>query len=461
MTSLKVLAFVNHVAPAADIGEAIDQALEWGVDVIVAQGTGSDWGAYWLGSGEQFDTRNFRENVRPYLRVAVAHGIPFVFSAGIAGSDAHLEACLEQFDQLCVEEGFDLEVGVLRTEVDPGWLAGVLRDGRQATALADDPSLPSPLTADDLAGVERIVGLAGPEPIVDLLGRGVAGVITGRAVDVALAIAPALARGLPPAAAAHAAKVIECGGLALDPGDPGLCIWAEVDRDGFEVRCPSPRSSVTPKGIAGHSFYERANPWEEKNPGGVLDLRDAAYRRTEQGVRCDGARWHDEPYSVLLEGATRVGYRSIVVLGVRDPDLLGQARSWADAALADLARAARFDDLRGSYHAGVRIFGLDGVLGPLEPEKAVTGHEAAVVVDVVAPTQAQANEIAYFLFVRLGYGPYPGRRTTAGNVAVPFMPVVQPVGPMYRFGLYHALQLDRPDEPFRASVERFGPRGSR
>jgi len=46
--TVRILGFVNHIAPAADIEESIARAFEWGVDVIVAQGTGSDWGPYWL-----------------------------------------------------------------------------------------------------------------------------------------------------------------------------------------------------------------------------------------------------------------------------------------------------------------------------------------------------------------------------------------------------------------------------
>ena len=46
-----ILSVVNHIPPVAGIEKSIECALGWGVDVIVAQGTGSDWGPYWLGSG--------------------------------------------------------------------------------------------------------------------------------------------------------------------------------------------------------------------------------------------------------------------------------------------------------------------------------------------------------------------------------------------------------------------------
>ena len=102
---VRILGFVNHIAPAADIEDEIAQALEWGVDVIVAQGTGSDWGPYWLGSGDQVSA-NQAANVEPYVRAALEHGIPFVFSFGIAGGDVHLETCLRAFDELCARNGW-------------------------------------------------------------------------------------------------------------------------------------------------------------------------------------------------------------------------------------------------------------------------------------------------------------------------------------------------------------------
>jgi hypothetical protein len=71
---------------------------------------------------------------------------------------------------------------------------------------------------------------------------------------------------------------------------------------------------------------------------------------------------------------------------------------------------------------------------------------------VVAETQQLADDLAYFAFIRLFVGPYPGRKTTAGNVAVPFMPLVIPTGPVYRFGAYHLVPLERPDELCRVSL---------
>ena len=56
--------------------------------------------------------------------------------------------------------------------------------------------------------------------------------------------------------------------------------------------------------------------------------------------------------------------------------------------------------------------------------------------------------MAYFGFIRLFIGPYPGRKTTAGNAAAPFMPVVIPVSDVYTFSIYHLLPLADPVAPF-------------
>ena len=54
-----------------------------------------------------------------------------------------------------------------------------------------------------------------------------------------------------------------------------------------------------------------------------------------------------------------------------------------------------------------------------------------MIVDVVADTEELAKEAAYFAFIRLFIGPYPGRKTTAGNAAAPIMPVVIPVSEVF------------------------------
>ena len=453
---VRILAFVNHIAPVPGIEADIARAFEWGVDVVVAQGTGSDWGPYWLGSGEQVSAGQ-AANVEPYVRAAVEHGVPFIFSFGIAGANPQLDTCLRAFDGLCAKNGWSLDVGVIRSEVDRDLLLATLASNQPVVAAGPGSDLSPRLTTEDVRHAERIVALIGPEPVMAALDRKVDGVITGRALDIGLFMALPILRGLPIAVAAHAGKLLECGGLALEPGDSGRSIWARLDETGFEVRSPSREAAATVRALVSHTFYERSHPTREENPGGVLDLSDASYVETATGIRCEGARWVEQPYTVLLEGARREGFRAVSLLGVREPALLAQARSWADSAQLAVASAPRFADAvsEGRLRIAIRIFGLDAVLGPLEPHQQITGHEAGVLVDVVAETEELAKEAAYFAFIRLFIGPYPGRKTTAGNAAAPIMPVVVPVSEVFSFSIYHLLPLDDPVGPFPTEVVRF------
>lgn len=463
--AVRILGFVNHIAPSADIEEAIERAFGWGVDVVVAQGTGSDWGPYYLGSGDQ-PSANQAANVEPYVRAALRHGVPFVFSFGIAGADVHLETCLRGFDDLCARNGWSPQVGVIRSELSRDALAAAVVGGEPVLPVGPEAGLASPLSVGDVDAAARVVALIGPEPVMAALEQGVDGVITGRALDIGLFMALPMLRGVPTAIAAHAGKLLECGGLALDPGDSGRCIWASVDEDGFTVRSPHDSARASVRSLVSHTFYERSHPTREENPGGALDLSGATYveRTGDVGVpevRCEGALWHEAPYTVLLEGARREGFRAVSLLGVREPALLEQARAWTDSAEAAIAAAPRFADAvaEGRLRVHTRVFGLDAVFGDLEPHSAITGHEAGVLVDVVADTEELAKEAAYYAFIRLFIGPYPGRKTTAGNAAAPLMPVVVPVADVYSFSIYHLLPLEDPVALFPTTVTSF-PRGA-
>lgn len=447
---VRLLGFVNHIPPAADVEDSIDRALEWGVDYIVAQGTGSDWGAHWLGSGER-PAVDLKSNLRPYLRVAAERRIPFLISVGIAGARPHLEQSLAAIDELCREEGRRLRLGLLDTEIEPRALARAIAAGRRARRAVETDELPAELSAADAKRLVRAVGLAGPEPLVELLAdQELDGIVTGRALDIALFMAPLLARGIPRALAAHAGKLLECGGLALEPGDSAEPIWAEVSAEAIEVRSPNPRLAPTPRSLASHSFYERSDPHREKNPGGTLDLSAATYEALPGGgVRCAGARWEEDEYTVLVEGAELRGYRALSVMGVAEPALLARWDEWIAAMRRDVAASPRFAPLREGvdYTLTVRTYGDPDAAAAREgpdPERQV-----GAIVDVVASTRELAEKIAYFAFIRLFIGPYPDRKSTAGNAAVPFMPVVIPAGPVYAFGAYHLLPVERPDELFR------------
>lgn len=442
--SVKVLAFCTHTPINPDVEEVIAQALDWGVDVFAAQGTSTDWGPYWLGSGKQVNTRtNLKENMRPYLRAAIKHKKPFVCSVGLAGGDIHLQEALDRIDELCVEEGWQIKIGVISGEIPPDYLKDALRSAVKIPAAFKHRDLSPWLTEADVDQSIRIVGLLGPEVIMEVLsGEPVDGVITGRALDIGLHMAIPMLRGVPRAVAAYAGKVIECAGIACERGSAQNPLWAEIDETGFTVRSPKSECPATPQSLSAHGFYERTNPWREANPGGSLDLSDVTITDLGDGkVRCEGARWIDAPYSVLIEGAKLLGYRTVATATALDPAfkanidlLISDMYSTIDSVpqLADHKRGGDFD-------LTVKVFG-----GGKDDEP------MALIVNAVANTQQLAELAAFIGYSYLHAGHYPGRLTTGGNLSFPYMPILQPYGPVYAFSICHILPLDNPSGPFRS-----------
>jgi len=100
-----------------------------------------------------------------------------------------------------------------------------------------------------------------------------------------------------------------------------------------------------------------------------------------------------------------------------------------------------------------RIYGKNAVMGDLEPDTHLQSHEIGLMIDVVAPAQELATGVAMFVRGTLQHASYPGIVTTAGNMAYPFSPFGVPVGPAYRFAVYHLMPLAEPCEIFPMTIE--------
>jgi hypothetical protein len=149
-------------------------------------------------------------------------------------------------------------------------------------------------------------------------------------------------------------------------------------------------------------------------------------------------------YFVKLEGARRVGSRTVCIAGSRDPIFIAKVDSILEAVHARVDMILERENLAGSMH--IHVYGKNGVMGRLEPETTVTSHELGLVIEAIAPTQAAANTLCSITRSTLLHYGYPGRISTAGNLAFPFSPSDIPAGDVYEFSLYHLMPLADPSD---------------
>lgn len=455
---LRVYCATPHLGHGLD-AKSLATALQWGCDVVVAQGTSTDPGPYYLGEGVSYmHPIEVKKDLDSLIVGCRRAGVPFVISTGGPGDNASLAVVLDAIDEIAQGNGLELELAVVRGEIDKAWLLEQLRGGATAHRIVPTPALLEKLDAATVAGSERIVAQMGPEPIMRALMLDADGVVTGRALDVGLFAAVPLLRDFPTAIAMHFATVMHDGALAAIPGSGRDGIYGVLAEDHFRITPTNPRRRCTPVSVAGMSFYERPNPFEETMPSGVLDVSVAEYEALDdRTVRVRGAAWHDTAYSIKLEGAARQGFRTICMGGASEPRFI--------AALDDILEVVRTEiaDMYpqspgAGWELDFKVYGRDAVLGRLTAERASLPVEVGILIDVMAETQELASAICSVTRSALMHHGYPGRKTTAGNLAVPFSPVEIPVGPSYRYSIWHALELDDPLDPFPVERERF-PRG--
>lgn len=235
---------------------------------------------------------------------------------------------------------------------------------------------------------------------------------------------------------------MECGALCALP--KGKCIVATMRKHSFDLTPMNPIERCTAVSVAAHTFYEKSRPDILPGPGGALHLNNAKYEQQPDGrtVRVSGAEFIPTPrYQVKLEGVQRIGYRSIFVGGVRDPILIGCIDEFLEAARTrtSIAHPDLVNDPE-NHKIFFHIYGKNAVMGPLEPSASVS-HEIGILGEITAPSQDKATAICGFLRVCVLHSAYPKQLATAGNFALPLTPLDSPIGPVFRFSIYHLMDV--------------------
>lgn len=407
----------------------------------------TDPGPYYLGSGSSLvKDAQIERDLAPALAAALQARVPLVIgSAGMGGASPNVQRFVETLRRVAREGRHRFRLAVVNSDVRRSTVARALREGR----IAPMPGAPD-LTEDAVRDSAHIVAQVGTDTLARALDTGADVIVAGRACDTAIYASMPIARGFDPALALHMAKILECGAQCAIPLAPNDSMMGVLRRDHFLVRPLARSRTCTPASVAAHTMYEQPSPFELHEPEGVVDLADAQFTQVDdRTVRVEGAamRPRTGPMRLKLEGARRVGYRSFVLAGVRDPQVIASLD-----AIESTVRAAVERNL-GAAFAGVdhrlafRYYGRDAVLGPLEPERRAP-HEVGVLIEAIAPDQEMANVVLSLARSSFLHCPFPGRRTTAGNLAFPFSPSDVAAGPVYEFSVYHLMEVAPGDAEF-------------
>jgi hypothetical protein len=353
--------------------------------------------------------------------------------------------------EIAREQGLHARLAVIHSELSRDTVRRHLHDGRSR------PLPPSaPLAEADIDAATHIVAMMGVEPIQEALQAGAQIVVAGRSSDTSIFSAMPLLEGHDPAVVWHMAKILECGAAAVAVRTAPDSMMAVLHEESFDVFPLREDFHCTPQSVASHTLYENADPFELKEPSGTLLTDKARYEAiSDRAVRVSGSEFAPAPeYTIKLEGVRQVGYSTILMGGVRDPYILGQIDSWL-AQLDDNIKTRIANTIGDrSYEIVTRVYGRDGVMGALEPQRGgVGGHEAFILWDVISGSQELSRSIATSLSHMAVHNPIPKWNGLISGVAFPYSPPEIDRGPVYEFHLNHVLVPQSPTSLFRTEYE--------
>lgn len=447
---------VRILTPSGMLGAGWDQAtiergLELGIDVITIDGGSTDSGPHYLGSSTPKTTgKAVERDLRSALRAAATADVPLIIgSCGTSGTDSGVDWVAGMVERIMTEENLVMTVARIYSEQSATELKEALNAGR----IHPLPPL-GDLTAETLESCTHIVGLMGHEPIVEALRAGAQVVLAGRATDTAVAAAYPLMKGMPAGPTWHAAKIVECGGQATtNPRTGG--VYTIIDATGFTIEPLDPDAACTPISVAAHMLYETADPFEMREPDGMLDVSEATYvALDDRTVRVEGSQFHvADQHTIKLEGARITGYETVSFTGIRDPLILKDIDAWADlmgTVLRD--RVAQTLGLaEHEYAFDLRLYGHNAVLDDLEPESGPPREVGAMLL-VNAPDQATATAVAKVANPLMLHLPTPSMAYLP-SLAFPSSPAEVERGAAYEFVLNHVIDSTTPTAHFRTEIQ--------
>ncbi|MGJ7506537.1 acyclic terpene utilization AtuA family protein [Variovorax sp. GT1P44] len=452
MNELRIVALNGCLGYGFEV-QSLERGAEARPHMYGADAGSTDAGPYYLGSGTSMIRREqVRRDLSIALRQSRASDVPLVIgSAGLAGGEPHLQAVREILLEIAREEGLHFKLATIHSEIDKS----AVRDALRSDGIQSMPGVQA-LTEADVGDSVRIVGQMGCEPFAHALAGGADVVLAGRACDTAIYAALPIARGFDPALALHMAKIMECGAQCAVPQGTNDCLLGTIRSDHFLVRPLSPHRVCTPESAAAHTMYEQGDPLMLHEPEGRVDMRDARFEQVDaQTVRVSGSRFLPTPQlQIKLEGARSAGFRAFTLAGIRDTHIIGQLDGIETTVREAVRRNLPSEVADADFRIDFKVYGRDAVLGLREPHRARELHEVGVLIEVVAKTQALASYVLSLARSSLLHCPFPGRKTTAGNLAFPFSPSDTAAGEVFEFSVYHLMRVADQRALFPIDMER-------
>ncbi|KAH8597714.1 hypothetical protein B0O99DRAFT_616612 [Bisporella sp. PMI_857] len=468
----------NIITPVGMLGYGFDvqlnraalQELAWheAPTAIILDSGSTDSGPDKLALGGMTAPRSsYVRDLRNLLALSHEFHVPVIVgSAGGSGTDAHVDEFLKIIKEISDEEGnsdyYFKALGIYSNVTK----ARVLKSLASKEVKGCGVFVPE-LSESDVDNAVEIVAQMGPEPFLDAMMAepDFDIIIGGRCYDpspyIAWAVHQAGVQGNLSLKAmtreqlggfAFMGKLMECGAHCGTPKTSSS--QATVYQDGaFDIKPLNTKARCVPHSVAAHSLYEKTRPNPLPGPGGNLVLSKSKYQQLPDGrsVRVTGgdfelSRDHNLPYTVKLEAAKVIGFRSIIMGGIRDPILIKHIDTLTQNAKTYALQQHK--DVTSPWEVDFHVYGAHGIMESLEPgDSSYQPREVFLVGEALAPTQELANSIASAARIACMHAPYPGQRGTAGNFAFGIGgKLCIEMGPCTEFCIYHLLPLQNGEE---------------
>lgn len=313
--------------------DSLERAISaYNIDYIACDAGSIDQGPDYLGRGKFLANEKMVErDLRLMLSAVDRLDVPLlVSSAGGSGSAEHLDRVVDIYRRIVDENRYELDLATIYTDVSSDLFKTKLTHGDVETL-----DLETELTPDDVDVAAKTVGQIGPDPYSEAIRSGADVVIGGRSIDEApFAVIPLIERydeGL----TYHMAKILECGAMASEPRSGSDCLLGFLSEDAFEVEPASPDRRCTVQSVAAHTLYEKADPYTIHLSAGEVDVSESTFTQmTDRRVRVSNSEYKPAAsYSMLVEGVTQTGYRTIAPAGIRGTEATSRIDDIVDRVL--------------------------------------------------------------------------------------------------------------------------------